>query len=489
MPGDADAYVITASALIGMGRIDEARDILKDVDKIISEFSFAFERIGDIYRKKGFHQDAALCYEKFLSLHPCAEDARVVIEKMTLLDQEDHPVNEIDVMDENIPEPELFTVTLADLYIRQGYLPEARRILEKIIRKEPQNIQAVAKLDMLKKALNSSSTVGEKIDSDRLIKVLTSWLQNINRLKMHATENKFLLNRTANLRQNFPSYKIDSLIIFNMNNIRYLSGFTGSEGVLLINSDKTILLVDGRYIAQAGVETSGLRIIKYKDKIEGIAQTIKKFKLKRVGFEATSITLGMYNQLKKTISREVLVPLNDELKLLRACKDKTEIALITKAAEISFSSIRFLIDKIKPGFTEKDAALELELEARRIGADEIAFSTIVAAGENAAFPHARPTDRKIKKGDFVVIDFGVKYKGYCSDETCTIAFGKLTDRQKSAYQIVKNAHDHALACIKANIPATNIDRCVRSIFGENMSGTLFTVQDTVWVWKFMKRRV
>jgi len=107
---------------------------------------------------------------------------------MTLLDQEDHPVNEIDVMDENIPEPELFTVTLADLYIRQGYLPEARRILEKIIRKEPQNIQAVAKLDMLKKALNSSSTVGEKIDSDRLIKVLTSWLQNINRLKMHATE-------------------------------------------------------------------------------------------------------------------------------------------------------------------------------------------------------------------------------------------------------------------------------------------------------------
>ncbi len=188
MPGDADAYVITASALIGMGRIDEARDILKDVDKIISEFSFAFERIGDIYRKKGFHQDAALCYEKFLSLHPCAEDARVVIEKMTLLDQEDHPVNEIDVMDENIPEPELFTVTLADLYIRQGYLPEARRILEKIIRKEPQNIQAVAKLDMLKKALDSSSTVGEKIDSDRLIKVLTSWLQNINRLKMHATE-------------------------------------------------------------------------------------------------------------------------------------------------------------------------------------------------------------------------------------------------------------------------------------------------------------
>ena len=187
MPADADAYVIAASALIGMGRSDEARDVLKDVGMIISEFSFFYDRVGDVYRKSGFHQDAAFCYEKFLSLHPGAEDARMVIEKMTLLDQEDHPVNEIDVIDENIPESELFTVTLADLYIRQGHFPEARKILEEIINKEPQNVQAAKKLDMLRKALDPASTVGEKFDSDKLIKVLSSWLQNIDRLKMHAT--------------------------------------------------------------------------------------------------------------------------------------------------------------------------------------------------------------------------------------------------------------------------------------------------------------
>jgi tetratricopeptide (TPR) repeat protein len=187
MPADADAYVIAASALIGMGRSDEARDVLKDVGMIISEFSFFYDRVGDAYRKSGFHQDAAFCYEKFLSLHPGAEDARMVIEKMTLLDQEDHPVNEIDVIDENIPESELFTVTLADLYIRQGHFPEARKILEEIINKEPQNVQAAKKLDMLRKALDPASTVGEKFDSDKLIKVLSSWLQNIDRLKMHAT--------------------------------------------------------------------------------------------------------------------------------------------------------------------------------------------------------------------------------------------------------------------------------------------------------------
>jgi len=188
MPADADAYVIAASALIGMGRSNEARDILKDVGMIISDFSFVYDRVGDAYRKSGFHQDAAFCYEQFLSLHPGADDARMVIEKMTLLDQEDHPVNEIDVIDENIPEPELFTVTLADLYIRQGHFPEARRILEEIVKKEPQNVQAAKKLDMLRKALEPATTVGEKFDSDKLIKVLSSWLHNIDRLKIHATD-------------------------------------------------------------------------------------------------------------------------------------------------------------------------------------------------------------------------------------------------------------------------------------------------------------
>ncbi|KQC10172.1 MAG: hypothetical protein APR62_12535 [Smithella sp. SDB] len=283
---------------------------------------------------------------------------------------------------------------------------------------------------------------------------------------MRRQKNKILPDRIYNLRQKFSSCKIDSLIFFNMSNIRYLSGFTGSEGALLINSDKTILLVDGRYVAQAGAETNGLQIKEYKDKIEGIARTIKKLKLKRIGVEANSITLEIYNQLKNSIPGKVLVALNDELKLLRACKDKTEIALMAKAAEMSSSSIRSLIGKLKPGLTEKDVALQLELSALRAGADELAFSTIVAAGENAAFPHAKPTDRKIKKGDFVVIDFGVKYKGYCSDETCTIAFGKLTGRQKNAYQIVKDAHDLALNYVKADVPATCIDQHVRNVFGE-----------------------
>jgi Xaa-Pro aminopeptidase/Xaa-Pro dipeptidase len=273
-------------------------------------------------------------------------------------------------------------------------------------------------------------------------------------------------SRISSLRQKFSAYKIDGLIFFNMSNIRYLSGFTGSDGVLLINSDKTNLLVDGRYTVQAGLETTDIQIIEYTDKIKGIIQGIKKLKLKRIGFEANSITMEMYHQLTNHMQREAFVDLADQLKFIRAYKDEAEIALMKKAAEISSAAMLSLIKQIKPGCTEKEVALQLEYNARISGADGLAFEAIVAAGENSALPHARPTDRKIKKGDFVVIDFGVKYKGYCSDETCTIAFGKLTDRQKNAYQIVKEAHDRALSIMKANISAADIDHCARSVFGK-----------------------
>jgi Xaa-Pro aminopeptidase len=282
-------------------------------------------------------------------------------------------------------------------------------------------------------------------------------------------KNENLSIRIDKLRKIFSACKIDSLIIFNMSNIRYLSGFTGSDGVLLISAADVNLLVDGRYTLQAGLEATNIQIIEYKDKIEGIIQAIKKLKLEHIGFEADSITLEMYNRLTSRIPGETFTVLTDELRLIRACKDEAEITLMKKAAEISSSAIHSLVDQIKPGRTEKELALQLEINARKYGADGLAFEAIVAAGENSSLPHARPTDRKIKKGDFIVIDFGIKYKGYCSDETCTLAFGKLTDRQKNAYQIVKDAHDRAIAGIKAGVSAADIDRRARSVFGKKYS--------------------
>ncbi len=266
--------------------------------------------------------------------------------------------------------------------------------------------------------------------------------------------------------QLFSTFAIDCLIFFNMSNIRYLSGFTGSDGILIISKNRTVLLVDGRYTTQAKLEASDAEIIEYKDKIKGVVNTVQELNLKYIGFEAESVVVQMYNLLIRELPDKIFIPLIDELKLLRAYKDESEILLMRKAAEIASAAILTLTSEIKLGCSEKDLALQLEIIARKSGAEQLAFETILASGENSALPHAKPTDRKIKPGDFIVIDFGVKYQGYCSDETCTFVFQELTDEQNNAYQLVKEAHDRAIEMIKDGVAAAEVDSCVRNVLGK-----------------------
>ena len=189
-PGDADAYIVVGNALIGMGRVDESREILQEVGEIIAGLSLIYDRIGDIYREKGYYQDAAICYEKFIALHPNPAKAREAIEKISFLEQENHPVTAVDMIsDQSIPEPELFTVTLAELYIKQGHFQEAAKILREIRRRDPQNVQAWTKLEALNAPSNPDSSVStEFVAPNKLIKTLSSWLKNIDRLKTHVAE-------------------------------------------------------------------------------------------------------------------------------------------------------------------------------------------------------------------------------------------------------------------------------------------------------------
>ena len=279
-------------------------------------------------------------------------------------------------------------------------------------------------------------------------------------------ENKVFPGRISLAQRKLSDLKISGIIFLNIVNIRYLSGFTGSDGVLIICPDISLLLVDGRYTTQAALEVQDISIIEYKDKVEGIIAAIKCQGLKYIGFEALSMSVDMHNQITLRLENEALINIGNDLKFIRACKDETEITLMKKAADISSSAIANLIGDIKIGITEKALALQLEIYARSAGADGLAFEAIVATGANSALPHAKPTDRKIEKGDFIVIDFGVKYQGYCSDETCTFAFGALTDEQKNAYQTVKQAHDEAIAAIRTNAAGSVIDHCARSVLAE-----------------------
>ena len=275
--------------------------------------------------------------------------------------------------------------------------------------------------------------------------------------------------RVHSVRDKFPDFQVDGILFSCMSNIRYLSGFTGSDGALVVGADGAILLVDGRYTAQAVREVRQIPVVQYSNKIQGIEQEVRNSGLKRIGFEASYVCVDMYQALTRRLKKSKLVPLGDELRMLRAYKDRHEILIMKKAAAIASRALAILSKEIRPGWTEQEAALHLETTARRLGGEQVAFETIVASGENASLPHARPSKRKIKAGDFVVVDFGVKYRGYCSDETCTFAIGELTGDQKNAYRAVLQAHDEAIACIRDGTVAAEVDAAVRRVLGDRYS--------------------
>jgi tetratricopeptide (TPR) repeat protein len=189
-PADADALGVYCEALIGMSRLEEMRELLHEVSEIISGLNLIYERVGDACKENGFHREAANCYEKFISLRPDAERAREIIGKMTFLEQEDSPYAKINFTDnKNVSEQKFATVTMAQLYIEQGHIHDAEIILEDIIKKEPHHTQALAMLDELRgPEVSQSAGESQSFKNDNLIKTLSSWLKNIERLKINAAE-------------------------------------------------------------------------------------------------------------------------------------------------------------------------------------------------------------------------------------------------------------------------------------------------------------
>lgn len=188
-PGDVDAGTFINLVLIALGRIEESRNILREWEKDIIEISFAYLRAADAYREKELNQDALLCYQKFCSLNPHACNFQEITEKIAVLQKKEIPAEEVNESTSvDMPGPEFHTVTLADLYLKQGHPKMALDILAEIIKREPDNVQARVKLDTVKATLALKSSTGPTVTStDNLIKTLSSWLTNIGRLKRHAT--------------------------------------------------------------------------------------------------------------------------------------------------------------------------------------------------------------------------------------------------------------------------------------------------------------
>lgn len=267
--------------------------------------------------------------------------------------------------------------------------------------------------------------------------------------------------------------ELDAILIFGLPNVRYLSGFTGSDGVLLIKPDETVFLTDSRYLTQAQDQVKASRIHCYKKKLAAIAEELLNFDCKRVGFDAEAISVARYEDLAKTASLVAWFPLSTKLETLRGIKTTSELASLTTAANLNHQAFELTLPFIKPGITEQQIALELEFNLKRLGGETNAFDFIVASGIRGALPHGVASNKKLQSGELVTIDFGTRINGYYSDETVTLALGNIDRKLRQIFDIVLEAHDLALAAIRPGLPICNLDAVARNFIASNGYGECF----------------
>lgn len=256
----------------------------------------------------------------------------------------------------------------------------------------------------------------------------------------------------------------DCAIVTDRANVRYLSGFTGSAGYLIISSDECLLVTDFRYTQQAAQQAKGFDIVDsatFKP-----AQYAKKFNY--TAFEDESVSYKQYLNIKKNFKR--LEPMGGTIINMRAVKDKEEIECIRKAEKIGDDAFSYVLNIAKAGMTEQQIAREIDFYMLSHGAEALAFDTIVASGERGSMPHATPGNNILKDGDLVVMDFGCVYEGYCSDMTRTIGIGNVPDDCKEAYYTVLDAQTKSLSMIKAGVNCANVHNTAFDIIDTKYPG-------------------
>ncbi|MGE5328910.1 MAG: M24 family metallopeptidase [Deltaproteobacteria bacterium] len=279
--------------------------------------------------------------------------------------------------------------------------------------------------------------------------------------------------RISKLRENLAGYNVGGIIITSRYNRYYLSGFTGTNGYLIIGKEKKILITDSRYIEQAKKQCPDYEIVNQGKNIYEVLQDIlQQINISELGFEENYITYRQYADCEKNIKGVKLVPVINSVEKIREIKDRQEIKKIKKAAQIADKTFEHILNYIKIGITEKEIALEIDYFMKKLGASELSFETIVASGTRSSMPHGVASSKIIEDGDTITIDFGCIYDGYCSDMTRTIFVGEPHQKMKDIYKIVLEAQEAALKVLKPGVPCKDVDQIARDIiskygYGEN----------------------
>lgn len=270
--------------------------------------------------------------------------------------------------------------------------------------------------------------------------------------------------RQKRLANGFEALGIDALLVTHIPNVRYLTGFTGSAGVL-IAAPRPVFTTDGRYRDQAGQQVERARVVVGKGSaLTSAIEEIRKAKIRRLGIESDHMTVSTRRTLARELGRNVkLIDTSAVVEKLRIIKDSDEVRLIRKAVNLGSELLLILCKALKPGQTESSAAAHLEFAARARGAEAMSFETIVAAGARSALPHGVASQARVPRRGFVVLDYGVILNGYCSDMTRTVCIGRATSEQRRVYGAVLEAQLAGIAAVAPGRTAGDVDDAARSV--------------------------
>ena len=284
-----------------------------------------------------------------------------------------------------------------------------------------------------------------------------------------------MLNNIARIQRALTQAHLDAILLTNENDRRFATGFPSSDGTVIVTVHQAFFITDSRYIEAAHNKVQNAEIAQtdaahpYVDLINA---AMEKTHVQKLGFEDAYMTVADYRHYSEKLHCE-LVPATELLISLRQSKDAEEVERMIAAQRIAEGALDQILKEIKPGVTEKEIAARLQYLMLAGGAENMSFDPIVASGPNGSMPQAVPTDRKIQEGDFVTMDFGCIYQGYCSDMTRTVAVGHVTEEMEKVYHTVLQAQLAGIAAAKAGATGHDVDAAARKVIEDAGYGPYF----------------
>lgn len=267
----------------------------------------------------------------------------------------------------------------------------------------------------------------------------------------------------------------EAVLITSYPNIFYYSSFTSEDAYLFISKNRRYIITDSRYTLQAHKQAKGFDVLDIESGLEKVFENVSET---HIGFEEMNLPVARFEKIQKSLKfGQKLVPMQNRINKPRERKDEIELTKIADAEKIGDMAFEYILKKIKSGVTEREIAFDLEMFMRKQGATALSFETIVASGKRSAMPHGTATDKVVEKGDFVTLDFGCVFGGYCSDMTRTVIVGKASDRQREIYNIVLKSQLAAIDAVREGIACSDVDKVSRDMitdagYGKNFGHSL-----------------